>query len=131
MQSRGLHGGHHLRISCSGRGCFRPTISPSDPAMAPIVTYEYLCCLPSSERLRPPARRKARGLLSGSYTPGTVCHRLQPKILDMTGSLEQQMTGESYTPYWMWPHHSWLKGRSHKPKRTEPRSNPHLCFSLL
>jgi hypothetical protein len=42
--------------------------SPMNPAVIPIVTYEYLFCLPSSERLRPPARRKAQGLLSGSCT---------------------------------------------------------------
>jgi hypothetical protein len=38
-------------------------------------------------------------------------YRLQPKILDMTSSLWQQMVGEPYTPYWIWPHHSWLKRR--------------------
>jgi hypothetical protein len=59
--------------------------------MAPAVTYEYLFCLHSSERLRPPIRRKAQGLLSGSCTPGTVGHQLWPKILDMTGSIQQRL----------------------------------------
>jgi hypothetical protein len=35
----------------------------------------------------------------------------------MTDSLQQQMTGESYTMYWMWPHHYWLKRRGHQPKK--------------
>jgi hypothetical protein len=37
--------------------------------MAPAVTYEYLFCLPSSDQLRPTARRNAQGLLSGFSTP--------------------------------------------------------------
>jgi hypothetical protein len=32
-------------------------------------------------------------------TPGTAGYRLQVKILDMIGSLKQQMAGELYTPY--------------------------------
>jgi hypothetical protein len=53
----------------------------------------------------------------GSSTPGTVSHRLRPKIRDKTSSLQQQKTGELYTPYQIWPHHSWLKRRSHQPKK--------------
>jgi hypothetical protein len=52
--------------------------SPPNPVAVPIVSYEYLFCLPSSERPRSPIRWKARGLLSGSCTPTTAGHRLQP-----------------------------------------------------
>jgi hypothetical protein len=41
-------------------------------------------------------------------------HRLRPKILDMNGSLQRQSAGEPYTPYRIWPHHSWLKRRGHQ-----------------
>jgi hypothetical protein len=66
--------------------------SPLNPAMAPTVTYEYLFYQLLSDRLQPPARWKAHGLLLGSSTPGTTCRRLRPKILDMIGSFQQQMT---------------------------------------
>jgi hypothetical protein len=39
---------------------------PPNPVAVPAVTYMYQFYLPSSEQLRSPARRKARGLLSGS-----------------------------------------------------------------
>jgi hypothetical protein len=39
--------------------------SPPNPTTIPVVTYEYLFCLPSSKRPQSAARRKARGLLSG------------------------------------------------------------------
>jgi hypothetical protein len=73
--------------------------------------------IPSSDWLRPPTQRKARELLSGSTTSGTVGCRLRPKILDTASFLQRQMVVESYTLYWIWPHHSWLKGRGHQPKR--------------
>jgi hypothetical protein len=53
--------------------------SPPNPAVVPVVTYEYPFFLPSCDRPRPPAQWKARGLLSGSYTLGTVGHWLWPK----------------------------------------------------
>jgi hypothetical protein len=53
--------------------------SPKNPTMVPVVTYEYLFCLSSSERLGPLARRKAQGLLSGSCTMGTADRRLWSK----------------------------------------------------
>jgi hypothetical protein len=74
-------------------------ISPSNPMAAPVVTYEYIFCLSLSDQLRPPTQWKAQGLLSGSSTPDTVGHRLRPKILDMTYSLQQQMARESYALY--------------------------------
>jgi hypothetical protein len=74
-------------------------ISPLKAAETLIVTYEYLFYLPLSDRLRPPARRKARGLLSGSSTQSNTGHWLRPKILDTTDSLQQQTTREPYTPY--------------------------------
>jgi hypothetical protein len=51
--------------------------SPPNPAAVSVVTYEYLFYLPSSEQPRPPARRKARGLLSGSCIPGIASHQLR------------------------------------------------------
>jgi hypothetical protein len=68
----------------------RPIITSLNPATVPAVSYEYLFCLPSSDRLRPPARRKAQGLLSGSCTLGTVGRWLWPNNLDMTSSLQWQ-----------------------------------------
>jgi hypothetical protein len=53
--------------------------SPPNPTAVPVVTYEYLFYIPSSERLWPPAQQKAWWLLSGSCTPSTVGRRLQPK----------------------------------------------------
>jgi hypothetical protein len=91
--------------------------SPLNPVMAPAVTYEYLFCLPLSERLRTPAQWKARDLLSGSCTPGTVGHRLRLINLDTTDSLQRQTGEKSHTPYRILPHHSWLKGRGHLPKK--------------
>jgi hypothetical protein len=65
--------------------------------MSPIVMNEYLLCLPLSDQLWLPNRQKGRGLLSGCSALGiTGCH-LQPKILDMTGSLMRQMAAEPYT----------------------------------
>jgi hypothetical protein len=45
-----------------------------NPTVVPIVTYEYLFFLPLSERLQPPAQRKAHGLLLGFCTQGTMGH---------------------------------------------------------
>jgi hypothetical protein len=90
--------------------------SPPNCMVVPTITYEYLFCLLSSERLRPPARRKAWGLLLGSYTLGTAGHRLWPKNLDMIGSLQWQMAREPITPYRIRPHHSWLKKRGRQLK---------------
>jgi hypothetical protein len=44
--------------------------SPPNLMAVSVVTYEYLFCLPSSDRLRPPTRRKAQGLWTGSCTLG-------------------------------------------------------------
>jgi hypothetical protein len=52
--------------------------SPPNPAVVPIVTYEYLFYLPSSEWPRPPALWKAWGLLPGSCIPVITGHRTQP-----------------------------------------------------
>jgi hypothetical protein len=79
----------------------------------PTVTYEYLFCQALSNRLRPPTRRRARGLLPGSSTLGTTDRQLWTKILDTIGSLQRQMAREPYTPYQIRPHHSKLKRRGH------------------
>jgi hypothetical protein len=50
-------------------------ISPPNPVGVPVVTYEYLFYSPSSDRLWPPAPRRAQGLLSGSSTLGNVGHQ--------------------------------------------------------
>jgi hypothetical protein len=47
-------------------------ISPPNPTEVPVVTYEYLFCPSSSDRLWPPAQRRAQGLLLGSSTLGTM-----------------------------------------------------------
>jgi hypothetical protein len=52
--------------------------TPPNAVIIPIVTYEYLFCLPSNERPRALAQRKAWGLLLGSCALGTVSHQLQP-----------------------------------------------------
>jgi hypothetical protein len=61
-------------------------VTPLNTTVVPAVPYEYLFYIPSSEWLRPPARRKSWGLLLGSYTLGTMGHCLRPINLDMTGS---------------------------------------------
>jgi hypothetical protein len=58
-----------------------------------------------------------RWWLSGSSTPGTAGHWLWPKIMNMNGSLQWQMAGESYTLYRIWLHHSKLKMTGHQPKK--------------
>jgi hypothetical protein len=78
-QPRGLHSGHHRGISSPDHGGLSPIITPPNPTVAPTTSYEYLFCLPSSDRLWPPSRRKAWGRLSGSYTPCTTGCRLRPK----------------------------------------------------
>jgi hypothetical protein len=45
---------------------------PLNPVAVLTVTYEYLFYLMLSEQSPMPARQKARGLLTGSYTPGTA-----------------------------------------------------------
>jgi hypothetical protein len=62
-------------------------ISLLNPVELPAITYEYLFYPGSSDRLRPPTQQRAQELLSGSSTLATMGHWLQPKILDMTGSL--------------------------------------------
>jgi hypothetical protein len=44
--------------------------SPLNPAVVLVVTFEYLSCLSLSERLWPPARRKARGATIGVWYLG-------------------------------------------------------------
>jgi hypothetical protein len=58
-------------------------------------------------------------------------HRLQPKILATTGSLQWETVGEPYTPYRIWPHHSGLKRRGTNLKRSNFGSSPCLHFSTL
>jgi hypothetical protein len=78
-KARGLHSGHHRRILSPDHGGLNPIITPLNPAAVPTVSYEYLFCLPSSEWLWLPARRKDWGLLSGSCTPGTAGCQLRLK----------------------------------------------------
>jgi hypothetical protein len=125
---QGLHSGQHRGIPSRDCGGFNPTISPLNPAEVPTVTYEYLFCPPSSDQLRPPAQWRARGLLSGSSTPGTVGCQLQPKILDTVDSLQWQMAGEPYTPYQIKPTTLDWRGGATNIKRTNPGSNPRLGF---
>jgi hypothetical protein len=99
MQPQGLHGGHYHWNPSRGRGGFSTTISPPNLVEVPAVTNKSLFYLPPIDQLRPPAQQKAQGLLSGSSTPSIMGHRLRPKLLDTTSSLQQQMAGEPYTPY--------------------------------
>jgi hypothetical protein len=69
-QLQRLHDGHPHEISSLDHGRLSHIVTPWNPTVAPTTSYEYLLCLPSSDRLRPPAQWKARGLLSGSCTPG-------------------------------------------------------------
>jgi hypothetical protein len=62
-------------------------VTPPNPVAVPTISYEHLFCLPSSERLWPPTRWKAQGLLSGSSTLGTVGHQLRSKHMDTIGSV--------------------------------------------
>jgi hypothetical protein len=87
-QPQGLHGGNHRGILSHGLGGFSPMASPSNPVVAPAVTYEYLFFLPSSDRLWPPTQGKAWRLLSGSSTLGTMGPWLRHKLLDTIGSLQ-------------------------------------------
>jgi hypothetical protein len=58
--------------------------SPPNPAAVLVVNFEYLFCLPSSERPRPPAQRKARELLWGSCTLVPWAADYGPTNLDTT-----------------------------------------------
>jgi hypothetical protein len=104
---------------------------PSNPVAVPAVTYEYLFCLSSSEWLWPPGRWKARGLLLGSCTAGTVGHQLRPKNLDTTDSLQQRTTAEPFTPYQTWPHDSWLKRGDHHTKKKQTWEQSTLTHPLV
>jgi hypothetical protein len=65
-----------------------------NPAVVPVVLYEYLFCHLTRDQLRSPARRKAQGLLSMFVTLGTMGHRLWPNNLDMTSSSSGKTVGE-------------------------------------
>jgi hypothetical protein len=80
VQPQGLHGGHHHGILCPDQGGLSPIITPPNPAVVPAVSYEYLFDLPSSERFRPLARRKVRGLLLGSCNRVLWVTCYSPKI---------------------------------------------------
>jgi hypothetical protein len=58
-QPQGLHSGHHCGILSPDHGGLSPIITPPNPTVAPTTSYEYLFCLPSSDRLWTPSRRKA------------------------------------------------------------------------
>jgi hypothetical protein len=72
MQPQGLHDGYHCGILSHDHGGLSTMATPPNPTVVPTVSYEYLFCLPSSERFQPPARRMAQGLLSGFSTPETA-----------------------------------------------------------
>jgi hypothetical protein len=77
-QPRGLHGGYYREIASHDHGGSSPMTSLVNPALVPVVTYEYLICLPPGERLWPLTRQQARRLLSGSCTLDIEGHRLRP-----------------------------------------------------
>jgi hypothetical protein len=63
------------------------------PTVVFTVPREFLFCHPTGDRLRPPTRRKARGLMSGFYTPGTTGRRLPPDNMNMSDFTNRQMVG--------------------------------------
>jgi hypothetical protein len=93
MQPRRLPGGYHCGIPSPDHGGLSPIVTPLNPVVAPTTSYEYLFCLPSIDQIQPPAQWKARTLLSGSCTPGTVGHQLRPKNPFTTNSHQLQMAG--------------------------------------
>jgi hypothetical protein len=74
-------------------------ISPPNPAEVPTIPYENLFRLPLSDRLRPPAQQRARGLLSGQLPRVLWAVGYGPNLLDTIGSLQRHMAGEPCTPY--------------------------------
>jgi hypothetical protein len=64
-----------------------------NPVAVSTEPYEYPFYHPTSDRLQPPARRKARGLLSRSCTSGTAGSRLRPNNLDTTDSTSGKAIG--------------------------------------
>jgi hypothetical protein len=64
-QPQGLHGGHHREIPSQDFGGASPILSPPNPMKVTTIPYENLFCPQSSDRLRPPAERRALGLLPG------------------------------------------------------------------
>jgi hypothetical protein len=91
-------------------GALGPIVIFPNLAAIPTVPCEYLSCHPTGDQLWPPALRKARGLLLGSCTPGTMGHRLWPNKLDTTDSTSSQTTGAEY-PMPGQPHHYRTGGR--------------------
>jgi hypothetical protein len=85
------------------------TSSPNR-ATVPVLTYDYLFYLPPSEWPRSPAQQKARGLLSGSCTPGIMGYWLQPKILDTARFPPVKMAGEPCTHTRYGPTNPTLRG---------------------
>jgi hypothetical protein len=72
--------------------------SPPNPAIEPTVTYEYLFFLPLSNRLRQPLDGRLRGYYQGFVPQVPRVTGYGPKNLVMTGSHQQQMARDPYTP---------------------------------
>jgi hypothetical protein len=73
--------------------------SPPNLVVVPIVTYEYLFCLPLSEQLWPPARLKVRGYCRGlvPWVPPVADNDPKKFGHDLTPS-SGRTVGESLTP---------------------------------
>jgi hypothetical protein len=98
-QPRVLHSGHHREIPSQDHGGFSPIMSTPNPAKVSAVPYENLFCPPSSERLWPPAQRRARDYCRGKLPRVRWAACYGPKLLDTTDFLQRHMDGGPYTPY--------------------------------
>jgi hypothetical protein len=75
--------------------------SPPNLVMIPIVTYEYLFYLPSSERLQPPAQRKAQGYCWGlvPWVPRVAGYNRKIYIRPIPSSGKQMGNHAPHTGY--------------------------------
>jgi hypothetical protein len=87
-------------IPSQDHGGFSPIISPPNPAEVSVVPYENLFYPLSSDQLRPPAQRRARGYCRGKLPQIACAASYNPTLLDMTDSLQQHTAEGPYTPYW-------------------------------
>jgi hypothetical protein len=62
---------------------------------------------------------------------GTTGHQLRFKILNTIGSLQQQTVEGLYTPYQIWPHHSWLKRKGYQSKKNWIREQSTSSLFLI
>jgi hypothetical protein len=117
-QPRRLHVGHHRGILNQDCGGFSHTILPPNPAEVPTIPYEYLFHPPLSDRLRPPAQRRAQGYCWGNLPWVPWATSYGPKDLrDDWFSLAANSWGDIHLVPGNDPHHSKQKRRGDQPKK--------------